>query len=299
MTSATNSTDVPPVGPATVTSNGVAIPFGSEYFAPMRDSGDLLPDAAALARRFRVDGYLLIRGLLAPEAVMRQRAAYFSMVDPRYLRPGTKPVEGIYSGAPIDTGPQYGVRGHAAYDFVRSSGYADFCADTALRTVAEALLAGPAVVLPRRIVRHFHRGSGMASRAHVDHDYMSQGSDRCVTAWIPLGNCPLAIGGLIYLENSVDLTTHELARLRSVTDRTGDSRPISHDLLWMARQTGRRWLWTDYAAGDVAFHSPRIVHASLDNATEEMRLSTDLRFMREGEPVDARWTKAWSADDGA
>ncbi len=63
--------------------------------------------------------------------------------------------------------------------------------------------------------------------------------------------------------------------------------------------TERRWLWTDFRAGDLTVHSPHIVHASLDTTTEAMRLSADLRFQRTGETVDPRWTKAWAADDGA
>jgi hypothetical protein len=40
------------------------------------------------------------------------------------------------------------------------------------------------------------------------------------------------------------------------------------------------------------------VHASLDTTTDAMRLSADLRFLRRGQPADARWLVAWAGDDG-
>jgi ectoine hydroxylase-related dioxygenase (phytanoyl-CoA dioxygenase family) len=65
-----------------------------------------------------------------------------------------------------------------------------------------------------------------------------------------------------------------------------------------ARVLGGRWLWTDYRAGDVVLHSPHLVHASLDNTSDLMRLSADLRFRRTDGRPDDRWNSDWSADDG-
>ncbi len=89
-----------------------------------------------------------------------------------------------------------------------------------------------------------------------------------------------------------------LEALRECTDRPDDTRPIGHDLAWVPERLARRWLWTDYLAGDVTVHSPWLVHASLDNTTDAMRLSADVRFVLDGCPVDPRWTQPWSGDDG-
>jgi ectoine hydroxylase-related dioxygenase (phytanoyl-CoA dioxygenase family) len=66
----------------------------------------------------------------------------------------------------------------------------------------------------------------------------------------------------------------------------------------VAERLGRRWRWADYQSGDVTVHSPHLVHASLDTTTDAMRLSADLRFLRRGQPADARWLVAWAGDDG-
>jgi ectoine hydroxylase-related dioxygenase (phytanoyl-CoA dioxygenase family) len=116
--------------------------------------------------------------------------------------------------------------------------------------------------------------------------------------WIPLGDCARPTGGLVYLEGSHRLSPSSFAMLRRVTDRPSDGRAISHDLGWVSDGLQRRWLWADYSAGDVTIHSPYIVHASLDTTTDAMRLSADLRFLRNGERPDARWLQAWAGDDG-
>ena len=279
-----------------VSSNGVEIPFDDEFFTPMRESS--LDDPDELRRRFDSDGYVLLRDALDRDAVLNLRENYFARFDPEMFAAGTTPRDGIYSGHAPRNLPDYGTQGHPAYDFVRDPTFDEFTRTPALRSIAETLLNGPGELLPRRIVRHFDRSARKASRAHVDYDYMDQGSDQVVTAWIPLGDCPIECGGLIYLENSHHHGKAELDGLRPHTDRPTDLRPISNDLALTARTLGGKWLWSDFRAGDVVLHSPHTVHASLDDVSDLMRLSADIRFRRVGEQQDARWNGDWSADDG-
>ena len=284
--------------PTTLTSNGAPVPFDAEHFAPLRDSSDVVGDPVELRRRYAEDGYLFLRGYLDPEASKSMRATYFSLFDAAYLRPGTSAAEGIFSGRMPEGLPPHGVAGHPAHAFVRDDRFEEFASQPRLANLAESVLGGSVSRLPRSIVRHFDRASGRASRAHTDYTYLDEGSDRLVTMWVPLGDCPLATGGLVYLEGSHRMEPAELAPLRTVTDRPGDARPLSHDLAWVAESTGRRWMWADYRAGDLAVHSPHMVHASLDTGTDTMRLSADIRFIREGDRVDPRWLQPWAGDDG-
>ena len=283
--------------PGVLSSNGVEIAVDG-LFTEMRDSSELRAEPDRLRDRFAEDGYVLLRGVLDRKQVLDLRAAYFARFDPTFLAPGSTPEQGLFSGTVPDSLPEYGTAGHPAYDLVRSEQFDAFTRDPRLREIAQALLDAPAELLPRRILRHFHRGSGKASRAHIDYDYMDQGSDQLVTAWIPLGDCPVECGGLIYLEGSQRASAGALDQLREYTDRPADRRPISNDLSRTAERLGGRWLWTDYRAGDVIVHSPYLVHASLDNVSDTMRLSVDLRFRRRNAELDERWTADWSADDG-
>lgn len=282
----------------TVTSNGVEVPFDAEHFAPLVDSTARRGDPAALREHFRRHGYLYLRGVIDPDRLRRLRAGYFGAFDPSYLD-GHHPVEaGVFSGRRPRSLPAHGTVGHPAHGLVRSEAFADLARDPALAELAAGILDAPCRMLPRQIVRHFDRSVPRASRAHRDHRYLDQGSDRLLTMWIPLTDIPLATGGLIYLEDSDGVDPSELDRLRSVSDRLEDERPISHNLAWVAEELGRRWRWADYRAGDIAVHSPRVVHASLDTTTDAMRLSADLRFLADGEPPDPRWLRPWAGDDG-
>lgn len=283
--------------PEALSSNGIPIPVDG-LFSEMRDSTPLRGAPDRLRNRFAEDGYVLLRGLLDRRQILNLRADYFARFDPAYLAPGSTPEQGRFSGTVPVTLAEYGTPGHPAYDLVRSAKFDTFTRHSRLLETAETLLGGAAELLPRRILRHFHRGSGKASRAHIDYDYMDRGSDQLVTAWIPLGDCPIECGGLIYLEGSQRASAGKLDQLREYTDRPDDRRPISNDLSLTAQELGGRWLWTDYQAGDVILHSPYLVHASLDNISDTMRLSADLRFRRRTAELDQRWTADWSADDG-
>jgi hypothetical protein len=277
----------------------VPLEFDQLHFAPMRDSTDLRDDPGPLRERFREDGYLLLRGVIPAAWSWRLRADYFAAFPASYFEPGTDRSAGISSGQASAVQPPYGVAGHPAHDFVRGRAFAEFTAQPALEGLARTLLGGPVELLPRQVLRHFDASSKEATRAHVDLAYPSGGRADLVTIWMPLGDCPVETGGLIYLEGSHRLAAGAVDRPRTVTDRPHDRRPISHDLAWTARTLGGRWLWTDFRAGDVALHCPSLVHASLDTATQTMRLSADIRFQRAGLPIRPEWNKPWAADDGA
>jgi ectoine hydroxylase-related dioxygenase (phytanoyl-CoA dioxygenase family) len=283
-------------------SNGVPIGFDDRYFAPMRDSTSLLDRPAGLRDRFEDDGYLLLRGVLDPELVRSVRAAYFAAFPPAYFKPGTTPADGVYAGHTPPSVLPHGVAGHPAHAFVRSEVFAAFADQPVLADLAAMILDHPVFRLRRTPLRHFDSASGLASRAHTDQAYLSEevsGADT-VTIWIPLGDCPIESGSVVYLSGSHRVDLRAAVRQHSpVTDRPDDPRPFSHDLAWTARVLGGRWLWTDFLAGDVTVHRADLLHASLDTTTEVMRLSTDLRFQRTGTPTDARWMTDWSADDGA
>lgn len=278
-------------------SNGVPIPF--ERFAKMTDSSALIDDPLALREQFDRDGYVYLRGVVDREQVLRLRATYFSMFDSAYLKEGTTPADGVYSGHTPTGLPGHGVAGHPAHTLVRTKEFAEFVSDPALARVAKTLLQAEVFQLPRQILRHFHKDSHMSSRAHTDFVYMDRGSGTIVTMWLPIGDCPVQSGGLVYLEGSHKIPQADLDVLKAVnTDRPGDNRPISHDLGWTADKLGGRWLYSDFEAGDVAIHSPYLVHASLDTTTDAMRMSADIRFLPTSVEPDPRWLTPWSGDDG-
>jgi ectoine hydroxylase-related dioxygenase (phytanoyl-CoA dioxygenase family) len=281
-----------------VYSNGVPIPFQDEYFAPMRNSAHLIDSATALNDRFHEDGFLYLGGIIDRQRVLDLREAYFSLFPPSYFEAGTGPREAVFSGQRPRELAAHGTHGHPAHSFVRSRTFREFTETCGLDKVAAALLGGPVILLPRQTLRHYDSSTTTASRVHTDFAYMDRGSDRTVTVWIPVGDCPIESGGLIYLDGSHRIDPRTLDELRPVTDRAHDPRPLTHDLEWAAERTGHRWMWANYLAGDIAVHSPHIAHASLANTTKAMRMSIDIRYQLAGTRQDERWLRLWAGDDG-
>jgi ectoine hydroxylase-related dioxygenase (phytanoyl-CoA dioxygenase family) len=66
----------------------------------------------------------------------------------------------------------------------------------------------------------------------------------------------------------------------------------------MAERFNARWLIADYEAGDMLVHSAYMVHAATTNThREQIRLSTDIRYQRVRDEIDARWTQHWTLSD--
>jgi len=74
---------------------------------------------------------------------------------------------------------------------------------------------------------------------------------------------------------------------------------LSNDLAAMANALDTRWLVADYEAGNMMVHSPYMVHASTMNVDPErrIRLSTDIRYQRVRDEIDARWGNHWTLGD--
>ncbi|MGE3334378.1 MAG: phytanoyl-CoA dioxygenase family protein [Rhodospirillaceae bacterium] len=279
----------------TLTSNGAPIPFTPQYFGALRESHTGLP-AETLRARYAEDGYVLLKGALASQTVFDLREAYFSLFDASFFKDGDAR-SGLFSGREPQGLPGHGLAGHPAYGFVRSDAFRAFTGAPTMKSIAETFFGGPAELIRRTPLRHFIPGRKRASRAHLDRTYIGGVAADVVTIWVPLGDCPIDAGALVYMDGSHEDAVLENARANAPNDRT-DMRPITHDLKWLSDFSGRRWLYADYAAGDVVVHSPAIVHASLDGERDLMRVSTDVRFQRAGSPSDPRWRDDWSADDG-
>jgi hypothetical protein len=281
----------------TLTSNGSPIPYTRQYFGDLRETSPT--DYAAVRARYAEDGYVLLRNVLPADSVWNVRAAYLDMFGPAMCKNGDSR-RGEYAGALPAGLPDHGLSGHPAHSFVRGDMFRRFTGMPFFKDIAEAVFGDTAEQIRRTPLRHFIPGRKGASRAHLDKTYIDGVAADLVTIWVPLGDCPVEAGALLYLDGShKDQAFETKVRYDNApTDRAHDNRPLTHDLKWLADQTGRRWLTTHFKAGDVVIHSPSIVHASTDTQVDMMRVSTDIRFQRKGAASDPRWHADWSADDG-
>lgn len=281
-----------------ITSNGYVLndsPTRLGRLEPVPESERL--DRAALWRRLRRDGYLFLKGHLNPQTVNNFRGYYFSqLAHAKVTRPGTDPALGISSDQEVD---RAAMRQALFGTVVPGPEYQALCTEPRIKDWFAWFLADDVHLHKRKIIRHTKPGEagiGTATQAHYDLVYLREGSDKVLSMWIPLGDCPLERGGLAYLENSHHWV---MAQEREGTlQRPAAS--ITADLPGLAEEHNTRWLVTDYEAGDVMVHSAHIVHASTDNVDPQnaLRLSTDIRYQRQGEAIDWRWQDHWHFADG-
>lgn len=281
-----------------LTSNGYVLdtaPNRLGELAPVPDGERT--DRERLWHRLRRDGYLFLRGALDRERVLAFRRYYFeTLAAVGLIRKGSDPVDGFAAEWDV---PRGALRQLLFGDIVAGNVYAQFCAQPAIRDWYAWFFGGETFLHRRKIIRHTRPGEngiGTATQAHYDLLYIREGTDRVLTSWIPLGDCPIALGGLIYLEGS-----HH--RMRAEETSAAVKRPaawMTPDLPGLADKHDNRWLIADYAAGDVMIHSAYMIHAALDNVDTagRMRLSTDIRYQRAGHPIDWRWQNDWSDGDG-
>lgn len=289
----------------TLTARHKTLDLDPAAFGELQESNDILNDGAALRARMGEEGYLFFRDVLDRKTVIEaRRECVQRLVEAGRIEPGTDPMDAI---------PRRG--GEASY----------FWADLAdnNQPLLEVLYAGPMMALFTRLlngpVRHYDFtwmravSPGNGTAPHCDVVYMGRGTKNLLTAWTPLGDIPLSVGGLIVLEGSHRRTDVMGDYLQQDVDSYCSNGPaaeavrsgkmhwehpethepwdgaFSHDPPALRETLGGRWLTTDFRMGDVLLFSMATLHASLDNQGDTIRLSSDTRYQRADEPLDNRW----------
>lgn len=263
---------------------------------------------ADLREQYQAQGYLWLKGVLDRDAVLRFRAFYFAAFQSAgLLAPGSEPVDGIYAGG----GEDANLVRKTLMEVVRSAAYESFCLATPLWQFYDAFFEGTSYLHKRKLIRHTLPGDPTATGAHYDLVYLRGGTNRICTSWIPIGDTPVEMGGLMYLEGS-DPWGREMeakfsaenanlspAERISAYNRNMDVGWLTKNLPELAERLDRRWLVADYEAGDMVIHSPYMIHAASVNTDPQghIRLSTDIRYQRVRDEIDVRWNNHWSFDD--
>jgi hypothetical protein len=263
----------------------------------------------AIRRLYATQGYVWLKGLLPRRDVIDFRGFALShLAESGLLKPGTDPSLGIAPTGAFDRK----LADRRLMSLVRSSGYEGFCAQPRLSRLMDAFVEGLSYLHKRKIMRFTMPGTTTTTPAHYDLVYLRGGTSRVVTAWIPIGDTSIEMGGLIYLEGSHAVGAAMEARFSS--DNAGLSPEervsaynrnmseggwVSKDLPATAERFDARWLMADYEAGDVVLHSPYMIHASTTNRSVDglIRLSTDIRYQNVDDEIDVRWGSHWSLDD--
>lgn len=267
-------------------------PLTAEQYGDLKSTNVNTPIEVA-RQKFQEDGYLFIKGLLPRQDVLKAREEYFKLLAPSgVLKPGTNPVEGIFdttkdkldfpgigAGFADSNGRPTGPHPQVASRFVDLALQAhtepwyneEFCKHPALREYISRLTGwGDSTVGVRRTLLRNNTPGNKAIGVHYDQIFLRHGEDTSVTAWVPMGDVSRQGGGLIYLEKGhllgaeIEQEFTTKAKATGLTDEEAknafNQNMMSGGLLAdgpsaFATEHHRRWLLTEYQAGDVVLHN--------------------------------------------
>jgi hypothetical protein len=274
-----------------LTSLGFPLEQDPESWGELQDSMPLIDNVEALRERMRQDGYLYMRGFFKREIIQSARNSLLSNLATRDIFDPAYPLaDGILKeGANPDFAPEAAKGSEETKRVIFGP---------EIKSFYERFLGGQ--------IRHFDyiwvraKGHGHGTKPHCDIVYMGRGTRDLYTAWIPYGDVSYEVGGLMILEGS-----HLQAdRLRNYLEMDVDTYCVNHperadnwkfggalsnNPVSLRQKLGGRWLSTEFEMGDLLTFRMETVHASLDNQTHMIRLSTDTRYQLASEPVDERW----------
>ncbi|KAL8904714.1 MAG: hypothetical protein Q9207_003078 [Kuettlingeria erythrocarpa] len=315
-----NPKDVSPQLPSLRSNQGNYVDESSTGWMRSTATGTPLQE---MRRRFKEDGYIWVKNVIPREDVYDMRERYFSQFShTSMLHPDVSSRKGIFNPT-SDPSVHEGIGGlpEEATKQLLDAAHADpfyrtFLAHPSLRSFIRHFTGWKQeVIVDRAMLRHNCPGS-KSTGIHYDQYFLRDGDDEFLTAWVPIGDCAPAGGGLMYLENSSGLGKELEAEFLKKAEHLSKQERIdafnkfmasdgfmSHDAVAFReehKEKAGRWLVGDYEAGDVVFHNPWMIHAATKNEDElgRIRLASDLRFYEEGSKLDQRWMKLWTHDDG-
>jgi len=245
---------------------------------PFFDSSPLLADTPALKRRFEQDGYVYVRGLVDPEILLNLRRQIVEICHScQWLKPGTDPMDAISWTVPkVEEEEGY----FEAYDQVqRLQDFHALAHEPAVLGLMRGLLGETGFPHPLSIARLvFPENADWSTPPHQDY-VNNQGTPDLYACWIPLSDCPQAMGSLAVLEGSHKLGLLPVEYSLGAGHRQSSLPPEAASLEWAA---------SDFKLGDVLVFHSLTIHRALSNDTDRMRLSVDYRYQAEEQAMTER-----------
>lgn len=280
-----------------LTSSGFELDRSPSKFGFLRPSSDALDDVPELNRRLTEDGYLYIPGFFEREDILEARRSLLGGLAERGFLDQVAPLmEGrVKENVRIAFEPEVAQQNPHTRSIVFGS---------ELQGFYESLFGESILHFSYIWLRTISRGLGTVP--HCDMVYMGRGTHNLLTCWIPYGDVSLELGGLMVLENShkkadklANYLSHDVdaycenrpADVKKIKEEGGwsHSGALSKNPVTLQEKLGGRWLTAEFRAGDFLTFGMNTVHASLDNHTDCVRLSSDTRYQRASEPADERW----------
>jgi hypothetical protein len=274
---------------------GVKLAYTEDTFGYLRPSIELIGQPQLLRERMKSDGYLYLPGFLGRSRALEIRERILGKLRAEGVLDPERPLlEGrLRPGVDLKWRPDLAEKDSVLEDLLFRGRIVEFLT---------AYFEEEVLHFNRIWFRAMSRGNG--TKPHCDFPYMGRGTFELFTAWVPYGDVPLDVGGLMLLEGSHRITPEKCRRyLERDVDAFCTNKPwgqlkedgwsfdgtLSNNARTLREKFGGRWLTAEYGPGDLLLFGMGMVHASLDNRTDTIRLSSDTRYQRASEPADDRW----------
>ena len=291
-------------------SRGYDLDTSPEAFGYLNEfHGDPIEGIEACKATYERDGYLYIKGFWnRPEIVALRKQLTDRMAHHGFLAPDTDAMKAI-PHPDLLKGIDDKDKGSATID-----GIVDEVPDIKniiyqgqIMDFFAAFLGGPCLHFDQIWYRAMAPGFGTVS--HCDMVYMGRGTHNLFTSWVPWSDIDMVTGGLMILENSHDhhetlapylskdvddycsnLPLPDGLDLEATSDHKVWGGWLSKNPVTLREKLGGRWLTSPkYEMGDLLTFSMKLVHGSLDNQSDHIRISSDTRYQLASDPADERW----------
>jgi hypothetical protein len=234
------------------------------------------------------DGYVFLRGVLAPSSIATARNEVFCrLADVAEI--SEPPVDGIFTGH-SERAKVYPDLGSFWQSVSEGPALRRVTHGQAIQHVLDTLFGETArgydfIFLRPGVVGRF-------TFLHFDFPFFARGTKNVVTAWTAIGDIPTSEGPLFVLENSHRFD--DLIEPVKKIDYESSYSPqvqMTDDAIEFARSRGSRLLTANFEPGDVILFGMTTMHGSFDNCSpnNRTRLSVDVRWQPASEPVDDRY----------
>ncbi len=248
--------------------------------SPFIVANDALNDPAGLNRLLDEHGYLYFRGVAPKEKVLQARRDILKFcLDAGWIKPYGDTLDAVWSGVgPYGEGdPEY----MGVYkQMLNLPSFLQIPEDDVLMKLMGRILGGEVLLHRRKIGRvTFPNNTSQTTPAHQDFQYI-RGTPRTYTLWMPIGECPIELGGLAVLKGShrEGFVEHKINKEHKYAGMGVMDEDMPED--------GTEWHEGNFGLGDfLVFHS-HTIHKAMPNVTgDRLRFSCDNRYQRKDEEM--------------
>jgi hypothetical protein len=238
-------------------------------------SDDLAVAATTRRQRLEASGYLFLRGVIAPELAKSVGKALLAPAQAAgWIADATQAEHGAVSCSQV---PSEGSPEHLTVyrHIIADPAFASLTRHPGLLALLAEIFATKDLLDHPRVIARLSSYGHRQTPPHQDHPLI-KGTLDTLTAWIPLLDCPLALGGLALLPGS---------HRHGPREHTAMPGPGGVGIPSSIGEPG--WATIDYRAGDILLFTSTTVHGALAHVFPgHLRLSVDLRFQRRADAID-------------